>query len=84
MRDLPPSVILPGHDPGAGLLHEWRQSPYGDWWALVEWTLDRGGYHGGIELLKSWFHEDDVRPIPDEDTSQVPRTYAAPASPKHP
>lgn len=79
MCDLPPSVSLPGHVPDAGLLHEWRRSPHGDWWALVEWTADRGGYKGGIELLTSWFHEDAVRHIPGEDTSQVPRTYAAPS-----
>lgn len=81
MQDLPPSVRLPGHEPHAGLLLEWRLSPHGDWWAHVEWTAIIPGYRGGLQLRQSWFHEDHVKPISGEDYSRVPRTYAGPHRP---
>lgn len=81
MQDLPPSVRLPGHDPDAGLLLEWRLSPHGDWWAYVYWTAIISGYKGGLDPRQTWFREDAVRKIKGEDYSRVPRTKAGPDRP---
>lgn len=81
MHDLPPSVSLPGHNPHAGLLLEWRQSPHGDWWALVYWTAELPGYKGGLDPRESWFHEDRVKQIGEGAKRLVPWTYAGPARP---
>jgi|GEM_PF-6928419 len=81
VQDLPPSVKLPGHDPDAGLLLEWRLSPHGDWWAKVYWTAIIGGYKGGLDPRETWFHEGAVRKIKGEDYSRVQRTRAEPDRP---
>jgi hypothetical protein len=78
---LPPSIRLPGHTPHAGMILEWRLSPHDEWWAYVQWTAELGGYKGGIELRKTWFHEGRVQPIEGEDYGRVPPTYAQPARP---
>lgn len=72
---------LPGHEPDAGLLLEWRLSPHGEWWAHVEWTAILGGYRGGLEPRETWFHEANVKKIPGVDYSKVPRTRAEPGQP---
>lgn len=81
MQDLPPSVSLPGHDPHAGLLLEWRLSPHGEWWARVYWTAERPGFRGGLEPRETWFHEDNVKKIPGVDYTSVPALKAGPERP---
>lgn len=84
MQDLPPSVRLPGHEPDAGLLLEWRLTPHGDWWAYVYWTADIEGFRGGLVPRETWFPADRVERIPGEDTTRVPRTCAGPDAPERP
>jgi len=81
VEGIPPSVKLPGHPSGAGGLLEWRETPYREWWARVAWTHMRPGFRGGLEPRESWFPRDRVEPIPGEDYSAVPRTYAQPVNP---
>lgn len=78
MQGDPPSVNLPGHPGGAGLLLEWRLSPHGEWWARVYWTAIIPGYRGGLDPRETWFPAAGVKRIPGEDSTRVPRTYAGP------
>ncbi|MEU6709981.1 hypothetical protein ABZ897_00765 [Nonomuraea sp. NPDC046802] len=72
----PPAVRLPGHHAKAGSILQWRRSPRGQWWALVEYTVIVPGYRGGIEREQSLFRAREVEPIKGEDYSRVPRTKA--------
>ncbi|TYB69715.1 hypothetical protein FXF51_06015 [Nonomuraea sp. PA05] len=75
MQD-PPSVRLPHHPAGAGLLHQWRKTRTGQWEALVEYVLDVPGYKGGLEPHRSWLQAYEVEPIKGVDYSRVPRSRA--------
>jgi hypothetical protein len=59
-----------------GLLLEWRLSPGGVWYALVEYTEIVPGFRGGLDPQQAWFPASQVEKIPGEDYSKVPRTRA--------